>query len=66
MSVYGTWRQARHRQMSSPHLGAYIATTMLTPMHGPVSEPSAQGHMDWWPFAGMLDSDHFEVTAHEH
>ena len=66
LSVFSTWRQARHRQMSSPHLGGHIAKASLTPRHGPISQPHTNGHMDWWPFDGMPVPSDFEVTTHDH
>lgn len=66
LSVFSTWRQARHRQMSSPHLGGHIAKASLTPRHGPISQPQTNGHMDWWPFDDMPVPSDFEVTTHDH
>ncbi|RZI61753.1 MAG: hypothetical protein EOP37_06260 [Rubrivivax sp.] len=66
LSVFSSWREARHRQMNSPHLGRHIAAATLTPMHGPISRPHSSGHMDWWPFHDMLDTNDFEVHAHDH
>lgn len=66
LSVFSTLRQARQRQMCSPHLGRHIATASLTPAHGPISAPQQNGHMDWWPHHGMLNANDFEVTPHEH
>ena len=62
LSLYATRRQAQHRLDVSPHLGRFVAAVTLTPAHGKVSEPGAFGHMSWWPYKGMRNPDHFEVT----
>ena len=65
-SIYESFRQANHRRNLTPRLGDYVAHAKLTEMHGVISLPNHQGHMEWWAFAGMVKPEEFKVVSGEH
>lgn len=62
ISLFSTLEQAKHRLEVSPHLGSFTASISLTPAHGRVSKPSSSGHIDWWPYKGMRNSEDLKVV----
>ncbi|MDT6993191.1 hypothetical protein [Burkholderia cenocepacia] len=53
VSLYSTAIEAQQLAELRPYIGEFVASISLTPAHGKVGGPSASGHIDWWPYAGM-------------
>jgi len=66
LSIFATYHQAFHRRSLTPKLGSYIAHANLTQQHGLISPQNSKGHMDWWPYRGVINPSEFCVVADEH
>lgn len=62
VSLYATAEDAQHLIDTRPYVGNFVALLTLTKAHGKVSEPSASGHIDWWPYKDMRRVDDLKVV----
>lgn len=66
LSVFESYRQAKHLRDLRPYLGEFIASANLTTLHGMLSPASGTGHVSWWAFAGSVNPAEFSVADHEY
>ncbi len=65
LSVYRSLPEARAASKRWPKIGKFFASGTLCAEHGRCDLPNESGHINWWPFVGIVPLSFFKLVQED-